>query len=120
MFCKAAILVATVALADLASSAIIKIVAQTASEKPDPLEFAPNQVSAVVGDILEFHFAGPGKGAVGSNHSVAQGVFDKPCNPAPNGFFSGYMPVNATSTEAVCHTHNNSLKILSTSGELMI
>lgn len=103
MFCKSAILVA-VGLADLAFSATIKIVAHAAYDKPDPFEFAPNEATAVVGDILEFHFAAPGTGVVGSNHSVAQGDFGNPCNPAPNGFFSGYMPVNANHTEAVSRT----------------
>lgn len=106
MFCRSLILVA-VAFADLAFGGIIEIVAQAAYDKPDPLEFAPNEVTAAVGDILEFHFAGPGTGVLGSNHSVAQGVFGNPCNPAPNGFFSGYMAVNATSTEAVCRTLNS-------------
>ncbi len=106
MFCRSLILVA-VALADLAFGAIIEIVARADDEKPDPFEFAPNEVTAVVGDILEFHFAGPGKGVLGSNHSVAQGVFENPCNPAPNGFFSGNMTVNGTSTEAVCRTLNS-------------
>ncbi|KAF7505918.1 hypothetical protein GJ744_012453 [Endocarpon pusillum] len=99
MFCRSLFLVA-IALADLAFSATIEIVAQAAYDKPEPLEFAPNEVTAAVGDVLEFHFAGPGTGVLGSNHSVAQGVFENPCNPAPNGFFSGYMAVNATSTEA--------------------
>ncbi|ERF72708.1 hypothetical protein EPUS_04761 [Endocarpon pusillum Z07020] len=99
MFCRSAILVA-IAVADLAFSATIEIVAQAAYDKPDPLEFAPNEIIAAVGDVLEFHFAGPGTGVLGSNHSVAQGDFENPCNPAPNGFFSGYMAVNATSTEA--------------------
>ena len=103
MFCRSLILVA-VALVDLAFSAIIEIVARADYDKPDPFEFAPNEVTAAVGDILEFHFAGPGNGVLGSNHSVAQGVFGNPCIPASNGFFSGNMSVNATSTEAVCRT----------------
>jgi hypothetical protein len=63
--------------------------------------FVPNEITANVGDILEFHFEGPGKGVLGGNHSVAQGTWDRPCEPANSGFFSGYMPVNATSREAV-------------------
>src|SRR5262249_3620062 len=100
---KSALLVA-VALAGQASSAIIKIVAQAAYEKMDPFEFVPNEVTAQVGDILKFHFTGPANGVLGGNHSVRQGVFGDPCRPAPNGFFSGYMPVNATAREAVGFT----------------
>jgi protein AFG1 len=57
------------------------------------LNFSPNEVKAAVGDVLEFHY-------VGGNHSVVQGDFDNPCNPATTGgFFSGYLP--ATNGENV-------------------
>jgi hypothetical protein len=104
MYFNAAFLVAVVALAGQASSAIIKIIAQADYDKVDPFEFVPNEVTAALGDVLEFHFAGPGKGVLGGNHSVAQGVFGAPCKPAPDAFYSGYMPVNATSREAVRFT----------------
>ena len=100
-------LLAVIAFAHLASSAIIKVIANADYDADDPFEFVPNTLTAAVGDTLEFHFAGPGKGVLGGNHSVAQGVFDNPCHPAPDGFFSGYMGVNATSTEAVrCNQHH--------------
>jgi plastocyanin len=101
LFSTRTISLATLALAQLGSSAIIKISAQAVYDNVDPFEFSPAEVTAAVGDILEFHFAGTGGGVLGGNHSVAQGVFGKPCEPAEGGFFSGYMPVNATSFEAV-------------------
>lgn len=103
MFAKSAIVIVALALTltNVAFSAIIKVVALADYDAPDPFMFSPNEITAVEGDILEFHFAGPGKGVLGGNHSVAQGMWGLPCNPTPGGFWSGYMPVNATSTEAV-------------------
>ncbi len=55
------------------------------------LTFSPNTFNASAGDVLEFHF-------YAKNHSVVQGDFDNPCNPAPSaGFFSGFFPTNGTS-----------------------
>ena len=101
MYFSTAAALATVGLAQTGLSAIIKISAQAVYDNVDPFEFSPAEVNAEVGDILEFHFAGTGGGVLGGNHSVAQGMFGSPCEPAPGGFFSGYMPVNATSFEAV-------------------
>ncbi|WYZ44825.1 hypothetical protein EsH8_VIII_000141 [Colletotrichum jinshuiense] len=56
------------------------------------LTFEPNEVTAAVGDVVEFHF-------YPRAHSVAQSAFDSPCQPLSNGtttgFFSG--PVAVTS-----------------------
>jgi len=101
MSLKSALLVG-LALAGQASCAIIRILAQAAYDKADPFEFSPNEVTARVGDVLEFHFGGPGKGVLGGNHSVAQGVFGDPCRPAPNAWFSGYQVINGSVTESVC------------------
>lgn len=98
--------ITALAFVNLAYSEIIKVVAQADYNKVDPFEFSPNDITANVGDIIEFHFAGPGEGVLGGNHSVAQGMWGMPCNPSPGGFFSGYMGVNATSTEAVCRIQN--------------
>lgn len=48
------------------------------------LEFAPSVTHASPGDTLVFHFY-PGR------HNVAQGSFSQPCQPAPGGFYSGYI-----------------------------
>lgn len=98
---KSSFFLALAFVAAQAYAATIKIFANSAFDKADPFEFQPNELTARVGDILEFHFTGPGLGVLGSNHSVAMGVFTDPCTPAPGGFFSGWHPVNGTSKEAV-------------------
>jgi plastocyanin len=49
------------------------------------LHFEPENVSANIGDIIQFHF-------MPKNHSVVQSSFDKPCEPlsTPSGIFSGF------------------------------
>jgi plastocyanin len=48
------------------------------------LAYSPNNITAAVGETIEFHFFPP-------LHSVAQGDFSGPCTPTANGtgFFSG-------------------------------
>jgi len=58
--------------------------------------YFPNNITASVGDIVQFHF-------VGGNHTVTQSAFDSPCVPLSQtsnstGIFSGFMPVPANST----------------------
>jgi plastocyanin len=49
------------------------------------LGFAPNNITADEGDIVEFHF--------NAMHSVVAGDFKKPCTPVTRGgFYSGTMP----------------------------
>lgn len=48
------------------------------------LAFAPDTVTAAVGDTLIFEFY-PG------GHSVAQSTFDAPCQASPGGIFSGFF-----------------------------
>ncbi|KAH7024626.1 Cupredoxin [Microdochium trichocladiopsis] len=56
------------------------------------LKFEPNTTTAAVGDTIEFHF-------YPERHSVARGIFDKPCEAATtDGFYSGYF--NVTTGEA--------------------
>ncbi len=50
------------------------------------LSFLPDTVTAQVGDVLEFLF-------YPTNHSVAQGSWDKGCAPDEDGFFSGFFRV---------------------------
>ncbi|PKS12557.1 hypothetical protein jhhlp_000765 [Lomentospora prolificans] len=82
----------------------IKILAIQDLSLPDTFVFKPNSVTANVGDMLEFHFAPTG--FLPSNHTVAQGTFDKGCQPMPGGFFSGNVtaapttPAGAPLTEA--------------------
>jgi hypothetical protein len=54
---------------------------------------------ASVGDVLVFHFSG---GYDGTNYSVVQGTYAKPCFPLENGFFSGFLPVPAGQQSSVC------------------
>lgn len=62
------------------------------------LAFNPNQVTAAVGDMIQFEF-------MGKNHSATQSSFAEPCtrqlNTALNlpGADSGFMPVAANATE---------------------
>jgi len=62
--------------------------------KDNTLSFAPNSFNASKGDTVEFHF-------YSKNHSVVQGDFDNPCQPAASGgFFSGFFPTNGTGANA--------------------
>ncbi|KAK6539893.1 hypothetical protein TWF694_008730 [Orbilia ellipsospora] len=62
--------------------------------------FSPNEIQANVGDQIQFQFHP-------ANHSVVQATFADPCIPisqsasgnGAQGFFSGFMPVSASSTE---------------------
>ncbi|OAQ64606.1 hypothetical protein VFPPC_05864 [Pochonia chlamydosporia 170] len=49
------------------------------------LRYAPDNIKAAKGDIVEFHFD--------AMHSVVAGDFAKPCTPvASGGFYSGFLP----------------------------
>ncbi|KAF4624447.1 hypothetical protein G7Y89_g13726 [Cudoniella acicularis] len=66
------------------------------------LVFAPNQLTANVGEMVQFQFAP-------NNHTVTQSTFAAPCEPMPavNGtgpIFSGFMPVSATDTTVPTYT----------------
>jgi plastocyanin len=61
----------------------------------DGLVMTPSELTAQVGEKVEFHF---GKG----QHSVAQSSFDNPCQPLnTTGFFSGKVPVTEGWSENV-------------------
>ncbi|KFY02320.1 hypothetical protein O988_02212 [Pseudogymnoascus sp. VKM F-3808] len=54
-----------------------------------PLKFSPWNLTAAVGDQVEFHF-------YPTTHSVAQAAFDKPCEPSSDtAFFSGGVTTQA-------------------------
>jgi len=67
------------------------------------LAFAPNNVVAAQGDMIQFQFAP-------QNHSVVQSTFDNPClpissaTPGVQGIFSGYMPVQASAAMTPTYT----------------
>ncbi|RFU31930.1 hypothetical protein B7463_g4398, partial [Scytalidium lignicola] len=57
------------------------------------LTFSPSNVTAAVGDMVQFQF-------MGGNHTVTQSTFDQPCVPMDQssnatGIFSGFQPVSA-------------------------
>lgn len=74
--------------------------------KGSALAFAPDTLTADVGDTLNFHFYNGSGG-----HSVVSSTFASPCVPGPNAFFSGYISgdqtgdqtfiVNVTSTDPI-------------------
>ncbi|KAH8668043.1 Cupredoxin [Tricladium varicosporioides] len=66
------------------------------------LVFAPNEVKAAVGDMVQFQFAP-------NNHTVTQSTFDAPCQPISmnsnvTGIYSGFMPVSASATTTPTYT----------------
>lgn len=80
--------VASLALAGQAiAQRTVKILAIQDLTLPDTFVFKPKSVTASVGDTIEFHFAPTG--FLPSNHTVAQGTFDKGCQPIAGGFYSG-------------------------------
>jgi plastocyanin len=61
------------------------------------LKFTPNEITAAVGQEIEFFFHP-------ADHSVVQSTFAAPCSPKAGGFFSTYQPVSSG-------TGKNSFKI---------
>lgn len=66
------------------------------------LAYFPNSITANKGDMVQFQFAP-------NNHTVTQSTFDQPCQPISlnsnvTGFYSGFMPVSATSTTTPTYT----------------
>jgi plastocyanin len=57
------------------------------------LTFEPAEITADVGDVVWFKFWP-------KNHSVAQATFASPCEPSPDGFWSGYVPTTDTAKAA--------------------
>ncbi|KUJ19549.1 Cupredoxin [Mollisia scopiformis] len=55
------------------------------------LTFTPNDITATVGQSVEFSF-------FPKNHSVTQSSFAEPCHPLAGGFFSTFMPTTAESS----------------------
>ncbi|KFY35937.1 hypothetical protein V494_05468 [Pseudogymnoascus sp. VKM F-4513 (FW-928)] len=56
------------------------------------LKFSPWNITAAVGDKVEFHF-------YPTTHSVAQAAFDKPCEPSSDSaFFSGGVTTQAATS----------------------
>jgi len=81
-------LVAAVALTtSVAAQRTIPILAVQDLSLEDTFVFKPREIRAGVGDMLEFHFAPTA--FLASNHSVAQGTFERACEPLSGGFYSG-------------------------------
>jgi len=77
------------------SNHIVKV-----SNAAGDLSFTPNNITAAVGDTVEFHFYGP-------THSVAQSTFAAPCAPAnANAFFSGEITTTGTTANTEIFTYN--------------
>ncbi|KAF5393530.1 hypothetical protein D9757_000570 [Collybiopsis confluens] len=55
------------------------------------LAFGPSNITAAIGDIVEFTF-------LAKNHSVIQSSFSTPCTPLENGFNLGFQSVAANTT----------------------
>jgi len=90
------------ALTSAASATVMHVVSVG---KDGNLAFCPDSIQAVPGDLVQFQF-------YPKNHSVVQGFFAQGCTPiseapAPNtapGSFSGFMPVDNSSTSGTIPT----------------
>ncbi|TVY26954.1 Extracellular serine-rich protein [Lachnellula hyalina] len=67
-----------------ASAATIKV-----AVGQNGLTYTPNDITANAGDSVEFDF-------FPKNHTVSQSSFADPCHPLAGGFFSGFVPTNAS------------------------
>ncbi|KAJ7776967.1 hypothetical protein DFH07DRAFT_33238 [Mycena maculata] len=68
----------------------------------DQLTFSPSNITAAVGDVINFQFEN-------KNHSVTQSSFASPCVPLAGGVDSGFEPIalNATALPTFSFTLNN-------------
>jgi len=97
LFAAAAVF-ARVALGQEGGEGDVKVHIVQVSDREGQLLFYPEVLEANVGELVQFHF-------YPKNHSVAQSTFDDPCVPisesasgnGTEGFFSGFMPVEANS-----------------------
>lgn len=53
------------------------------------LTFTPSQITAKIGDYVQFNF-------YAKNHTVVQSTFENPCFPAEDALFTGFQPTNIT------------------------
>ncbi|TDL21888.1 Cupredoxin [Rickenella mellea] len=67
---------------------------QTVTVGSGGLVYSPTELNVTKGTVVTFLF----KGAPG-NHSVTQSTFADPCNPAPNGFDSGWVFIPPSTTD---------------------
>jgi plastocyanin len=95
----------TLAAAALASSVFaqkVKVHVVKVSATTNTLTFTPNNLTAAVGEMVQFQFG------VG-NHTVTQSTFDAPCVPVGDvsnvtGIYSGFMPVAANAQRVPTYT----------------
>src|SRR5450432_1369563 len=98
-------------LAAMIASAVAKTI-QIDVGKTD-LVFSPDTTTAVVGDVLEFHF-------YSSSHTAVQGDFSTPCQMGSmmsSGFNSGPIdgsvsPLSNTSFPCLFRRHSNSSRLI--------
>ncbi|KAJ7503752.1 hypothetical protein B0H11DRAFT_1984159 [Mycena galericulata] len=82
---------AVVLAAAAAAAAQSVVTVQVGGSATSPaLLFAPNNINATNGTIINFQFTG-----VPGNHSVTQSTFASPCEPAPGGFDSGWIQISS-------------------------
>ncbi|TVY82172.1 putative GPI-anchored cupredoxin [Lachnellula suecica] len=77
------------AFAAATSAATVKVSVGVDSTGASKLVYTPNDITASVGDSVEFDF-------FPANHTVTQSSFADPCHPLAGGFFSGFVPTNAS------------------------
>ncbi|PMD40243.1 Cupredoxin [Hyaloscypha variabilis F] len=92
------------ALAAAASAALAQAVTIPVTVGNGALKFVPNDITANIGDQIEFSF-------FPKNHSVTQSSFADPCHPLAGGFFSTFIPTNSTSPEVFTLTVNDTKPI---------
>ncbi|KAI9810755.1 MAG: hypothetical protein M1827_006093 [Pycnora praestabilis] len=89
--------------ASSSSASQVSVQVVKVSNKNGSLIFAPNDIKASAGSMIQFHF-------YPKNHSVVQSTFDQPCEPINNnqanvtGLFSGFMPVAANASTMPTYT----------------
>lgn len=89
------------ALVGLASAQKVHVVSVSGGN--NTLVFAPDNLKAAVGDMIQFQFRA-------GNHSIVQSAFDSPCVPISStsnntGIFSGYQPVAASQAMGMIPTY---------------
>ncbi|KAF8582487.1 hypothetical protein K439DRAFT_152152 [Ramaria rubella] len=85
--------IAALSFASAASAAVVTI--NVGASSGSPFVYTPNNVTAAVGDVINFQFTGsPGA------HSVSQASFAAPCAQLAGGFDSGFVTVPSGFTGA--------------------
>jgi plastocyanin len=78
----------TIASGALLSAAVVSATTINVKAGASGLTFTPNNLTAAVGDNVQFTF-------YPANHNVVQASFANPCMPMNGGFYSGFMPTSS-------------------------